>query len=234
MLNTREQTLEGKTCLVSGSGNVAQYTVAKILDLGGKVVTLSDSEGYIYDEQGIDKDKLDFIMHLKNVRRGRIKEYIEKYPEAVYSQRDASQDMNPLWDHKADCAFPSATQNEINAKDAANLIRNGVILVAEGANMPSMPDAVDIFLDNQILYGPGKAANAGGVAVSGLEMSQNGMRLNWPREEVDARLKGIMKSIHHSCTDASEKYGKPGNYVAGANIAGFVKVVNAMLDQGLV
>jgi len=234
MLNTREQTLEGKTCLVSGSGNVAQYTVAKILDLGGKVVTLSDSEGYIYDEQGIDKDKLDFIMHLKNVRRGRIKEYIEKYPEAVYSQRDASQDMNPLWDHKADCAFPSATQNEINVKDAANLIRNGVTLVAEGANMPSMPDAVDIFLDNQILYGPGKAANAGGVAVSGLEMSQNGMRLNWPREEVDARLKGIMKSIHHSCTDASEKYGKPGNYVAGANIAGFVKVVNAMLDQGLV
>jgi len=234
MLKTREQTLEGKTCLVSGSGNVAQYTVEKILDLGGKVVTLSDSEGYIYDEQGIDRDKLDFIMHLKNVRRGRIKEYIEKYPEAVYSQRDASQDMNPLWDHKADCAFPSATQNEINVKDAANLIRNGVTLVAEGANMPSMPDAVDIFLDNQILYGPGKAANAGGVAVSGLEMSQNGMRLNWPREEVDARLKGIMKSIHHSCTDASEKYGKPGNYVAGANIAGFVKVVNAMLDQGLV
>lgn len=234
MLNTREQTLEEKTCLVSGSGNVAQYTVEKILDLGGKAVTLSDSEGYIYDEQGIDRDKLDFIMHLKNVRRGRIKEYIEKYPEAVYTQRDASQDMNPLWDHKADCAFPSATQNEINAKDAANLIRNGVILVAEGANMPSMPDAVDIFLDNKILYGPGKAANAGGVAVSGLEMSQNGMRLNWPREEVDARLKGIMKSIHHSCTDASEKYGKPGNYVAGANIAGFVKVVNAMLDQGLV
>jgi glutamate dehydrogenase (NADP+) len=234
MLNTREQTLEGKTCLVSGSGNVAQYTVEKILDLGGKAVTLSDSEGYIYDEQGIDRDKLDFIMHLKNVRRGRIKEYIEKYPEAVYSQRDASQDMNPLWDHQADCAFPSATQNEINAKDAANLIRNGVTLVAEGANMPSMPDAVDIFLDNQILYGPGKAANAGGVAVSGLEMSQNGMRLNWPREEVDARLKGIMKSIHQSCTDASEKYGKPGNYVAGANISGFVKVVNAMLDQGLV
>jgi len=234
MLNTREQTLEGKTCLVSGSGNVAQYTVEKILDLGGKAVTLSDSGGYIYDEQGIDRDKLDFIMHLKNVRRGRIKEYTEKYPEAVYSQRDASQDMNPLWDHKADCAFPSATQNEINAKDAANLIRNGVTLVAEGANMPSMPDAVDIFLDNKILYGPGKAANAGGVAVSGLEMSQNGMRLNWPREEVDARLKGIMKSIHHSCTDASEKYGKPGNYVAGANIAGFVKVVNAMLDQGLV
>ncbi|MFK5953316.1 MAG: NADP-specific glutamate dehydrogenase [Desulfobacterium sp.] len=234
MLKTREQTLEGKTCLVSGSGNVAQYTVEKILDLGGKVVTLSDSGGYIYDEQGIDRDKLGFLMHLKNVKRGRIKEYIEKYPEAVYSQRDASQDMNPLWDHKADCAFPSATQNEINAKDAANLIRNGVTLVAEGANMPSMPDAVDIFLDNQILYAPGKAANAGGVAVSGLEMSQNGMRLNWPREEVDTRLKGIMKSIHQSCTDASEKYGKPGNYVAGANISGFVKVVNAMLDQGLV
>lgn len=234
MLGTRGESLEGKTCLVSGSGNVAQYTVEKILDLGGKVVTLSDSEGYIYDEKGIDKDKLNFIMHLKNVQRGRIKAYIDQYPEAVYTQRNASQDMNPLWDHRADCAFPSATQNEINAKDAANLIRNGVTLVAEGANMPSMPDAVDIFLDNKILYAPGKAANAGGVAVSGLEMSQNGMRLNWPREEVDARLKGIMKSIHKSCTDASEKYGKAGNYVAGANIAGFTKVVNAMLDQGLV
>ncbi len=234
MLATRGESLQGKTCLVSGSGNVAQYTVEKILDLGGKVVTLSDSEGYIYDEKGIDREKLNFVMRLKNVQRGRIKAYVDEYPEAVYTQRDGSQDMNPLWDHKADCAFPSATQNEINAKDAANLIRNGVTLVAEGANMPSMPEAVDIFLDNQILYAPGKAANAGGVAVSGLEMSQNGMRLNWPRKEVDTRLQGIMKSIHHSCTDAAEEYGKPGNYVAGANIAGFVKVVNAMLDQGLV
>ena len=234
MLATRGETLKGKTCLVSGSGNVAQYTVEKILDLGGKVVTLSDSEGYIYDEKGIDREKLDFVMRLKNVQRGRIKAYVDEYPDAVYTQRDGSQDMNPLWDHKADCAFPSATQNEINAKDAANLIRNGVTLVAEGANMPSMPAAIDIFLDNQILYAPGKAANAGGVAVSGLEMSQNGMRLNWPRKEVDTRLQGIMKSIHHSCIDAAEEYGKPGNYFAGANIAGFVKVVNAMLDQGLV
>jgi glutamate dehydrogenase (NADP+) len=234
MLATRGESLQGKTCLVSGSGNVAQYTVEKILDLGGKVVTLSDSEGYIYDEKGIDREKLNFVMRLKNVQRGRIKAYVDEYPEAVYTQRDGSQDMNPLWDHKADCAFPSATQNEINAKDAANLIRNGVTLVAEGANMPSMPAAIDIFLDNQILYAPGKAANAGGVAVSGLEMSQNGMRLNWPRKEVDTRLQGIMKSIHHSCIDAAEEYGKPGNYFAGANIAGFVKVVNAMLDQGLV
>ena len=234
MLATRGETLKGKTCLVSGAGNVAQYTVEKILDMGGKVVTMSDSEGYIYDEQGIDREKLSFIMRLKNVQRGRIKAYVDEYPEAVYTQRDGSQDMNPLWDHKADCAFPSATQNEINAKDAANLIRNGVTLVAEGANMPSTPAAIDIFLDNQILYAPGKASNAGGVAVSGLEMSQNGMRLNWPRKEVDTRLQGIMKSIHHSCIDAAEEYGKPGNYFAGANIAGFVKVVNAMLDQGLV
>ncbi|GAB6144525.1 NADP-specific glutamate dehydrogenase [Desulfocicer niacini] len=234
MLATRGETLKGKTCLVSGAGNVAQYTVEKILDMGGNVVTMSDSEGYIYDEQGIDRKKLSFIMRLKNVQRGRIKAYVDEYPEAVYTQRDGSQDMNPLWDHKADCAFPSATQNEINAKDAANLIRNGVTLVAEGANMPSTPAAIDIFLDNQILYAPGKASNAGGVAVSGLEMSQNGMRLNWPRKEVDTRLQGIMKSIHHSCIDAAEEYGKPGNYFAGANIAGFVKVVNAMLDQGLV
>ncbi len=234
MLATRGETLKGKTCLVSGSGNVAQYTVEKILDMGGKVVTMSDSEGYIYDEQGIDREKLSFIMRLKNVQRGRIKAYADEYSDAVYTQRDGSQDTNPLWDHKADCAFPSATQNEINAKDAANLIRNGVTLVAEGANMPSMPAAIDIFLDNQILYAPGKAANAGGVAVSGLEMSQNGMRLNWPRKEVDTRLQGIMKSIHHACIDAAEEYGKPGNYFAGANIAGFVKVVDAMLDQGLV
>ena len=234
MLATKNDSLEGKTCLVSGSGNVAQYTVEKILELGGKSVTLSDSSGHIYDEKGIDADKLAFVMHLKNIKRGRISEYAAKYPEAVYTEADASLDYNPLWNNKADCAFPSATQNEINEKDAENLIKNGVNLVAEGANMPSTPDAVDIFVDKRILYGPGKAANAGGVAVSGLEMSQNGMRLNWPREEVDNRLKGIMKSIHQSCIDASEEYGRQGNYVAGANIAGFVKIVNAMLDQGLV
>ncbi|MCP4119411.1 MAG: NADP-specific glutamate dehydrogenase [Desulfobacteraceae bacterium] len=234
MLATRNDSFEGKTCLVSGSGNVAQYTVEKILDLGGKVVTLSDSAGFIYDEKGIDRDKLAYVMNLKNVKRGRIKEYVEAYPEAVYTETDASQDHNPLWNIKADCAFPSATQNEINEKDAVNLIENGVFVIGEGANMPSTPAAVDLFLDRKVLYAPGKAANAGGVAVSGLEMSQNSMRINWPREEVDNRLKQIMKSIHTSCVDAASEYGQEGNYVAGANIAGFVKVVNAMLDQGLV
>ncbi|MCG8634019.1 MAG: NADP-specific glutamate dehydrogenase [Desulfobacterales bacterium] len=234
MLATRNDSLEGKTCLVSGSGNVAQYTVEKILDLGGKAVTLSDSTGFIYDENGIDREKLAWVMELKNIRRGRIKEYVEKYPEATYTATDAAQDHNPLWSVRADCAFPSATQNEINGKDATNLIENRVFVVSEGANMPSTPDAVDIFVDNKILYAPGKAANAGGVAVSGLEMSQNAMRLAWPREEVDNRLQGIMKSIHKSCVDACAEYGLEGNYVAGANIAGFTKVVNAMLDQGLV
>jgi glutamate dehydrogenase (NADP+) len=173
-------------------------------------------------------------MRLKNVKRGRIKEYADKYSGAVFTELNPGLAYNPLWNHKADCAFPSATQNEINAKDAENLMKNGVNLVAEGANMPSTPEAVDVFLEHKILYAPGKAANAGGVAVSGLEMSQNGMRLNWPREEVDNRLKGIMKSIHKSCVEASAAYGMPGNYVAGANIAGFIKVVNAMLDQGVV
>ena len=234
MLSTRNESLAGKVCLVSGSGNVAQYTAEKLIELGGKVVTLSDSSGYIYDEEGIDKDKLEFVKRLKNIRRGRIKEYIDKYSEAVYTESDSTLDQNPLWNHKAGCAFPCATENEINEKDAQNLVSNGVSLVSEGANMPSTPEAVDIFLDRKILYAPGKAANAGGVAVSGLEMAQNSMRLNWPREEVDARLKIIIKSIHQTCLDASEEYGVPGNYVAGANIAGFVKVVNAMLDQGLV
>lgn len=234
MLATRNDSLEGKTCLVSGSGNVAQYTVEKILDLGGKVVTLSDSTGFIHDEQGIDREKLAHVMKIKNIKRGRIKEYVETYSSAVYTASNSALEHNPLWDIKADCAFPSATQNEINKKDAANLIKNGVFLVAEGANMPSTPEAVDIFIDQKILYAPGKAANAGGVAVSGLEMSQNSMRINWPRQEVDDRLRQIMKSIHTSCVDAANEYGQAGNYVAGANIAGFVKVVNAMLDQGLV
>ncbi len=234
MLATRNDSLKGKVCLVSGAGNVAQYTVEKILDLGGRVVTLSDSAGFIHDEQGIDREKLAHVMTLKNVKRGRIKEYVDAYPDATYTAFDSALDHNPLWDIKADCAFPSATQNEINQKDATNLIKNGVSLVCEGANMPSTPEAVDLFVDHKILYAPGKAANAGGVAVSGLEMSQNSMRINWPREEVDNRLQHIMKSIHTSCTDAAAEYGQPGNYVAGANIAGFVKVVNAMLDQGLV
>jgi glutamate dehydrogenase (NADP+) len=234
MLATRNESLKDKICLVSGSGNVAQYTTEKLNQLGAKVVTLSDSSGYIYDEKGIDQAKLQHVMVLKNVKRGRIKEYVEKYPEAVYTAIDAGSDHNPLWDHKADCAFPSATQNEINAKDAQNLVNNGVHVVSEGANMPTMPDGVDIFLDNTILFAPGKAANAGGVAVSGLEMSQNSMRIKWSRQEVEAKLKGIMQSIHASCMSAAEEYGTPGNYVNGANIAGFVKVADSMMDQGIV
>jgi len=234
MLTTRNDTLEGKTCLVSGSGNVAQFTAEKLIELGAKVVSLSDSSGCIYDESGIDAKKLEFVKVLKNVRRGRIGEYADKFSSAVHTEVDPAKDYNPIWDHKADCAFPSATQNEINAKDAQNLIDNGVFLVSEGANMPTMPDGIDIFKDHKILYGPGKAANAGGVSVSGLEMTQNSMRLSWTREEVDDRLKLIMKTIHRTCVDAAEQYGQAGNYEAGANIAGFVKVVDAMLDQGLV
>ncbi|NJD21712.1 MAG: NADP-specific glutamate dehydrogenase [Melioribacter sp.] len=234
MLSTRKQTLEGKKCLVSGSGNVAQYTVEKILQLGGKVLTLSDSNGYIYDEAGITTEKLHFVMDLKNVRRGRMKDYADKFKGSVYTQIDANADHNPLWDHKADCAFPSATQNEINKKDAANLLKNGVYVVSEGANMPSSIEAIDQFVASKILYGPGKAANAGGVATSGLEMAQNSMRYGWTREEVDNRLHMIMKSIHKTCVDTAEKYGTPGNYVNGANIGGFVKVADSMLDQGIV
>jgi glutamate dehydrogenase (NADP+) len=234
MIATRNETLKGKTCLVSGSGNVAQFTTEKLIELGAKVVTLSDSSGCIYDEKGIDKKKLEFVKVLKNVRRGRMKEYADKYSEAVYTAVDPALDYNPLWNHKADCAFPSATQNEINAKDAQNLVDNGVFLVSEGANMPTVPEGVDLFLQEKLLYGPGKAANAGGVSVSGLEMTQNSMRLVWTREEVDNRLKMIMKSIHQTSLEAAEQYGTPGNYVNGANIAGFVKVVDAMLDQGLV
>ena len=234
MLATRSENLEGKTCLVSGSGNVAQYTCEKILDLGGKPVTLSDSAGYIYDEEGIDRDKLAFVMDLKNVRRGRIKEYAEKYSSAVYTEIDPNADHNAIWDHNADCAFPSATQNEINAKDAANLLENGVYVVSEGANMPTVIEGINLFIDAGILYGPGKAANAGGVATSGLEMSQNSLRMSWTREEVDAKLHGIMKSIHTAAKETAEEYGSPGNYVNGANIAGFIKVADSMMDQGIV
>ncbi|HIG94385.1 MAG TPA: NADP-specific glutamate dehydrogenase [Nanoarchaeota archaeon] len=234
MLNTKKETLEDKTCLVSGSGNVAQFTIEKIIELKGKVITVSDSSGYIYDPEGINKEKLQFIKELKNVKRGRISEYATKYPNATFTQKKENETYNPLWDHKADCAFPSATQNEINEQDALNLIKNKVQLVSEGANMPSTPEAVKIFLDNNLLYGPGKAANAGGVSVSGLEMSQNSMRLSWDKNEVDRRLKDIMKNIHKTCLDASKQYGYSNNYVAGANIAGFTKVADAMIDQGLV
>ncbi|MDY0378656.1 MAG: NAD(P)-dependent oxidoreductase, partial [Desulfobacterales bacterium] len=234
MLAAKGKTIENKTCLVSGSGNVAQYTVEKLLDFGAKAITVSDSSGYIYDEQGIDREKLAYIKTLKNIRRGRIKEYVDKYPRAVYTSLDAGLDYNPLWNQKADCAFPSATQNEINKNDAQNLVNNGVMLVCEGANMPTLPEGIEIFLQSGILYAPGKASNAGGVSVSGLEMSQNSMRLGWTSEEVDKRLKMIMHSIHKACLDTAEQYGTPGNYMNGANIAGFVKVVDSMIDQGLV
>ena len=234
MLSVRNEALDGKVCLVSGSGNVAQYTVEKLLDLGAKVVTISDSDGYIYDEAGIDRGKLAYIMDLKNKRRGRIAEYTAQYPKAVYTAHDPTLDHNPLWNYPADCAFPSATQNEINGTDAQNLIRSGVFVVSEGANMPSTPEAIATFIEANVLFGPAKAANAGGVAVSGLEMSQNGMRLSWSREEVDTRLRRIMKNIHQTCVEAANRFEVPGNYLHGANIAGFIKVADAMMDQGLV
>jgi glutamate dehydrogenase (NADP+) len=227
MLKTRSECFKGKVCTVSGSGNVAQYTVEKLNQLGAKVVSLSDSNGTIYDPDGINAEKLAFVLDLKNVRRGRIKEYAEKFSvEYLEGKRP--------WGIKCDCAFPSATQNEIDAEDAKTLLKNGCKLVAEGANMPSTPEAIEHFIANKILYGPAKAANAGGVATSGLEMSQNSLRLSWPREEVDERLHNIMIAIHKQCYEAAEEYDEPGNLVMGANIAGFVKVADAMLDQGLV
>ena len=234
MLKARKEGLEGMICLISGSGNVAQYTVEKLINMGAKPVTMSDSSGYIYDEEGFTDQKLTFIMDLKNIRRGRIAEYAEKFKSAVYTPHDVKLDHNPLWNHRAQCAFPSATQNEINAKDAANLLRNGVYVVSEGANMPTTIEGVNQFLEAKILYGPGKAANAGGVATSGLEMAQNSMRISWTRNEVDDRLRKIMREIHRACRQTAELYGTPGNYVNGANIAGFLKVADAMMDQGVV
>lgn len=228
MLKTRGESVQGKRVLISGSGNVAQYTAEKVLQLGGTVLTMSDSCGYIYDAEGINREKLDFIMELKNVRRGRIKEYVEKYPSARYVEG-----AKP-WGEKADIALPSATQGEIQEEDAKTLVANGIFAVSEGANMPSTNAAISVFQKARILYAPGKAANAGGVSVSGLEMSQNSLRLSWTSEEVDQRLHGIMESIHSNCV----KYGtEPDgyiNYVKGANVAGFLKVANAMMAQGLV
>jgi glutamate dehydrogenase (NADP+) len=234
MLGTRDDSLEGKTCLVSGSGNVAQYTVEKLIDMGASVVTLSDSDGFIHDPAGIDHEKLAWVMDLKENRRGRIREYAERFPGVTYTPRDLDADANPMWAIPADCAFPSATENEINRKDAANLLNGGVYVVSEGANMPSTPEAAEQFVRAGILYGPGKAANAGGVAVSGLEMSQQSLRITWAREEVDGRLKDIMKAIHKQCRETADEYDAHDNYVLGANIAGFVKVADAMLDQGIV
>ncbi len=228
MLKTRGENLAGRTCTVSGSGNVAQFTVEKLLQLGAKPVTLSDSDGTIHDPAGFTVEKLAWVMQLKNVQRGRIREYVDTFKTATFlpGQRP--------WSVPCDCAFPSATQNEIDGRDAATLLKNGCRLVSEGANMPSTPEAVDAYLKAGILYGPGKAANAGGVATSGLEMSQNSMRLNWSRDEVDRRLHEIMVNIHANCQATAREYGAPGNYVLGANIAGFTKVANAMLEQGVV
>ena len=226
MLATKGETFEGKTVVISGSGNVAQYATEKVTQLGGKVVTLSDSSGYIHDPDGIDAEKLEFVMYLKNVKRGRIKEYAEKYGVEYHAGERP-------WGVKCDVAMPCATQNEISEDDAKKLVANGCIAVSEGANMPSTPEAVAVFHEHKLLFAPGKAANAGGVAVSGLEMSQNSLRLSWTREEVDNRLHQIMKDIHSTCV----KYGTEGdyvNYVEGANIGGFVKVADAMLAQGLV
>jgi glutamate dehydrogenase (NADP+) len=234
MLRTVGETLEGKVCLVSGAGNVAQYTVEKLLDLGAKPVTLSDYGGSVFDPAGIDREKLAWVMELKNVRRGRIKEYAETFPGVTFTPAEPGSDHNDMWRTPADCAFPSATQNEISAKDASNMANEGVYVVTEGANMPTVPEGVEEFISRGILYGPGKAANAGGVAVSGLEMSQDSQRLGWTREEVDAKLQGIMRAIHTKVRETADEYGTPGNYVNGANIAGFLKVAGAMLDQGLV
>ena len=227
MLKTRGESFEGKICTVSGSGNVAQYTVEKLNQLGAKAVTLSDSGGTIYDPAGIDAEKLAFVLELKNVKRGRVKEYADKYGVKYYEGKKP-------WAVKCDCAFPSATQNEIDGDDAKTLLNNGCYVISEGANMPSTPEAQALYIAKKILYGPAKAANAGGVAVSGLEMSQNSQRLAWSRKDVDDRLHNIMIAIHQQCYDAAEEYGQPGNLMMGANIAGFVKVADAMLDQGLV
>ena len=228
MLATRGESIKGKTVLISGSGNVAQYTAEKVLQLGGKVLTLSDSDGFIYDPDGIDREKLDYVMELKNLYRGRIREYAEEYPTAQYFEGQKP------WGIKADIALPSATQNELDGEHAKTLVANGCIAVSEGANMPSTPEAIQVFQDAKILYAPGKAANAGGVSVSGLEMSQNSARLSWTAEEVDARLHQIMESIHEACV----KYGTEAdgyvNYVKGANIAGFMKVAKAMMAQGVI
>ncbi|MEQ8573266.1 MAG: Glu/Leu/Phe/Val dehydrogenase dimerization domain-containing protein, partial [Fulvivirga sp.] len=234
MLAEQNDSLNGKTCLVSGSGNVAQFAMKKLLILGAKPVTASDSSGYIYDKDGISSEKLDFIMELKNEKRGRISEYADKFKSAKFIANDAKADHNSLWAIKADCAFPCATQNEINIKDAKNLIAGGVKLLAEGANMPTMSDAIVELLKAGVNYAPGKASNAGGVATSGLEMVQNYSGIYWTREEVDTRLREIMKSIHDSCLQASKEYGMDSNYQAGANIAGFVKVANAMVAQGII
>ncbi|MEO7990821.1 MAG: NADP-specific glutamate dehydrogenase [Chryseolinea sp.] len=234
MLQHKRDSIKNKICLVSGSGNVAQYAIEKIIQLGGKAVTASDSNGFIYDEAGFTTEKLQFLMELKNNTRGRIKEYADKFKGVVYKDIDAKADHNALWKIKADCAFPCATQNEVSERDANNLVKTGVKLLGEGANMPTTPEGINVLIDNGVMYAPGKASNAGGVATSGLEMTQNYMGTNWTREEVDTRLFSIMQNIHETCLAAAKEYGQPGNYMAGANIAGFLKVARAMQAQGVI
>jgi glutamate dehydrogenase (NADP+) len=234
MLKTRHASFDGKRVAISGAGNVAQYAAEKVIQRGGTVVTLSDSSGFIVDEAGIDTKKLQFVMELKNERRGRIREYRDQYPQAHYQEYDAQAEEYPLWDVPCDVALPCATQNEVSARDARNLVKNGCRCLAEGANMPCTPEAVDVLQDSDVLYGPGKAANAGGVAVSGLEMSQNAMRIQWTRDEVDQKLQQIMTNIHDTCRSTAERYSTADNYLDGANIAGFLRVANAMMDQGVV
>jgi len=234
MLATRGLDFKGKTVAISGAGNVAQYAVEKVNQLGGKVISLCDSSSTIVDEEGITAKKFDFVMDLKNVQRGRISEYADKYPKAKCYIGQSIWDVISAQGIRVDIALPCATQNEVDGTHAAGLVKNGCMCVAEGANMPSTPEAIRVYQENNVLYGPGKAANAGGVATSGLEMTQNSMRLSWTREEVDSRLLLIMKSIHKACLDAATAYGKPSDYVAGANIAGFIKVANVMLAYGVV
>ena len=234
MAKAAGKSLEGATCLVSGSGNVAQYTIEKLLDLGAKPITISDSSGWIHDPAGIDREKLAWIMDLKNVRRGRVSEYAQNFEGSSFHESDRSSPFNPLWSVKADCAFPSATQNELLGPDAQNLVENGCWLVSEGANMPTDPNGQAVFREHGVLYGPGKAANAGGVAVSALEMSQASQRLSWSREEVDQKLRGIMQNIHHESAAAAKSYGFGNDLLHGANIAGFLKVARAMVAQGVV
>ncbi len=234
MLETRGETLSGKKCIVSGSGNVAQYLIEKLIERGATVLAMSDSSGFVHDPDGIDEEKLEWIKQLKNRRRGRIEEYAEQFSTAEFTSYDSNMKANPLWEVDADCAFPCATQNEINKSDAEHLVSSGVELVCEGANMPAMPEAADVLIESNVLFGPGKAANAGGVAVSALEMAQNSMRISWPRSEVDSRLQNIMQTIHEQCRDAADRYGSHDNYVNGANIAGFTKVADAMIEQGVV
>ncbi len=233
MLATKDKSFDGATVAISGSGNVAQFACEKVIELGGKPVTMSDSSGYIHDPSGIDREKLDWIMDLKNNRRGRMKEYAGHFDGVDYTESKPEPNLNQLWSSKVDVALPCATQNEVNGDEAKTLVDGGVIAVAEGANMPCTPDAVDCFLSNGVLFAPGKASNAGGVATSGLEMSQNSLRMSWSREEVDQKLEDIMVNIHKNAHETAERYGMPGNYVAGANIAGFLKVAESTMAQGI-